>query len=83
VFARLRKTCEWLARALCDAGVDAAAYHAGQDAAQRLRTQRAWSQGDTSVVVRPGSLLRRACAACHDALRQEAEALRPQCVINM
>ncbi len=62
-----RRASGW-ARALSDAGADAAAYHAGQDAAQRLRTQRAWSQGDTSVVVRPASLLRLSCAACGDAL---------------
>ncbi|KAK9831876.1 hypothetical protein WJX81_004403, partial [Elliptochloris bilobata] len=51
VFARLRKTCDWLAGMLCDADIDAAAYHAGRDAAQRLRTQRDWTQGATNVVV--------------------------------
>lgn len=29
VYARLRATCDWLASALSDADIEAAAYHAG------------------------------------------------------
>lgn len=37
IYARLRATCDWLAGALGDAGVDVQAYHAGKDAAQRAK----------------------------------------------
>lgn len=40
IYARLRATCDWLAGALGDAGLDCAAYHAGKDSQQRARVGR-------------------------------------------
>lgn len=51
VYAHQRKTCDWLVSGLCDADVDAAAYHAGKDPDQRARTQADWTAGNLQVVV--------------------------------
>jgi superfamily II DNA helicase RecQ len=51
IYAHQRKTCDWLASALCDVDVDAVAYHAGKDPAQRARTQADWTDGSLHVVV--------------------------------
>ncbi|GAB4818307.1 hypothetical protein N2152v2_005353 [Parachlorella kessleri] len=51
IYARLRKTCDWLASELQAADIDAAAYHAGKDMQQRSRVQSGWSEGAYSVVV--------------------------------
>eukprot|EP00887_Chlorella_sp_A99_P007094 scaffold2.g7094.t1 len=52
IFARLRKTCDWLSDQLNDAGVvECASYHAGKDSGQRGRIQADWSDGGLSFVV--------------------------------
>lgn len=51
VYAHQRKTCDWLASSLCNADVDAMAYHAGKDAEQRSRIQSQWLEGDMPIVV--------------------------------
>lgn len=51
VYAHQRKTCDWLASKLGNAGVDAAAYHAGKDAAERSRAQAQWMEGAFDCIV--------------------------------
>ena len=51
VYAHTRKTCDWLAAKLGNAGVDAAAYHAGKDAGERSRAQEQWMEGAYDCVV--------------------------------
>ena len=51
VYCGRRQTCDELAGALAEAGVDAVAYHAGKDAATRSRLQRGFCGGDTRVMV--------------------------------
>jgi RecQ family ATP-dependent DNA helicase len=51
VYARLRASCDAVAAALRDAGVEASAYHAAMDAPRRARTQRDWTEGGIDVVV--------------------------------
>ena len=41
-----RQTCEQLADLLCEAGVDAVAYHAGLDPARRAALQRDFCGGE-------------------------------------
>ena len=48
IYARLRTTCDWLAGALCDADLEAAAYHAGKDSQQRSKVR--WPPGLGSEV---------------------------------
>jgi superfamily II DNA helicase RecQ len=42
IYARLRKTCDWLASELQNAEIEAAAYHAGKDTQQRSRVS--WAE---------------------------------------
>ncbi|CAL5227140.1 g10051 [Coccomyxa viridis] len=51
VYAHQRKTCDWLAAKLGNAGVDAAAYHAGRDASERSRAQAQWMDGAFDCIV--------------------------------
>ena len=51
VYAHTRKTCDWLAAKLGNAGLDAAAYHAGKDATERSRAQEQWMEGAYDCVV--------------------------------
>ena len=51
VYAHTRKTCDWLVAKLGNAGVDAAAYHAGKDAGERSRAQEQWMEGAYDCVV--------------------------------
>ena len=51
VYCGRRQTCDELADALAEAGVDAVAYHAGKDAATRSRLQRGFCGGETRVMV--------------------------------
>lgn len=51
IYARLRTTCDYLAAALIDADIEAAAYHAGLDTTARHRTQADWTQGACNIVV--------------------------------
>ena len=51
IYARLRATCDFLAAALNDADIEAAAYHAGLETAARHRTQADWTQGACNIVV--------------------------------
>ena len=51
VYAHQRKTCDWLAAKLGNAGVDAAAYHAGRDAPERSRAQAQWMEGAFDCIV--------------------------------
>ena len=51
VYAHQRKTCDWLAAKLGNAGVDAAAYHAGRDASERSRAQAQWMEGAFDCIV--------------------------------
>ena len=51
VYAHQRKTCDWLAAKLVNAGVDAAAYHAGRDASERSRAQAQWMDGAFDCIV--------------------------------
>jgi bloom syndrome protein len=51
VYCRLRSTCDWLAARLGDAGLEAAAYHAGMDPGRRARVQADWGEGATHIVV--------------------------------
>ncbi|KAL4426260.1 hypothetical protein ABPG77_009875 [Micractinium sp. CCAP 211/92] len=52
VYARLRATCDWLAREIGNAeAAAAAAYHAGKDSEQRSRVQQGWSEGAYDCVV--------------------------------
>lgn len=46
VYARLRKTCDHLASLLVEAGVDAAAYHAGKDPDRRKRVRLGGRSGE-------------------------------------
>jgi superfamily II DNA helicase RecQ len=60
VYARLRATCDWLAGALCDAGFEAGAYHAGKDTQQRSRVRSpAFCSSSTAGSQR--SLRRKCC----------------------
>lgn len=51
VYAHLRATCDWVASALIDADIDAAAYHAGKSAHVRRSVQRNWVDGSLTCVV--------------------------------
>lgn len=51
IYARLRATCDWVAGELADADIEAAAYHAGKDMAQRHKIQGDWKEGAIDVVV--------------------------------
>ncbi|KAL4436561.1 hypothetical protein ABPG75_003700 [Micractinium tetrahymenae] len=52
IYARLRATCDWLAKEIENAEVvEVAAYHAGKDAEQRSRIQQGWSEGAYDCVV--------------------------------
>jgi superfamily II DNA helicase RecQ len=51
VYARTRDRVDALAAALCNAGVDAAAFHAGKDSHARARVSEQWSRGELNVVV--------------------------------
>lgn len=51
VYCHRRETCEKVAGALCDAGLDAAPFHAGLDDGHRARTQRDWASDALRVVV--------------------------------
>src|ERR687885_2428505 len=51
VYATTRKECEELAASLRRSGVDAAAYHAGMDAAERSSVQERFMTDELSVVV--------------------------------
>lgn len=51
VYALSRKRVEQTAAALCDAGIDAVAYHAGLPAAERLNAQTRFLREDGVVVV--------------------------------
>ena len=51
IYAHQRKTCDWLASKLGNAGVDAAAYHAGRDASERSRAQAQWMEGAFDCIV--------------------------------
>jgi len=50
VYAQSRKAVERLAERLREAGVNAAAYHAGMDAADRARTQEAFTRDEVRVI---------------------------------
>ncbi len=50
VYAQSRKAVERLAEKLREAGVDAAAYHAGMDAADRARTQERFTRDEVRVI---------------------------------
>ena len=69
VYCGRRQTCDELAGALAEAGVDAVAYHAGKDAATRSRLQRGFCGGDTRVMVAtvPRTMESARCAAQHTA----------------
>ena len=51
IYAHLRATCDWLASALIDADIDAAAYHAGKSAHVRRSVQCNWVDGSLTCVV--------------------------------
>ncbi len=51
VYARTRRGVDELAARLREAGVDAAAYHAGLGREERTRVQRRFALGETSVIV--------------------------------
>lgn len=51
VYCRLRSTCDEVATFLCNAEIDAAAYHAGMDPARRARVQQEWTSGAIATVV--------------------------------
>lgn len=71
VYARLRATCDWVASALIDADIDAAAYHAGKSPHVRRSVQRNWVDGSltcvVATIVSSSALWCRSClpAACH------------------
>jgi ATP-dependent DNA helicase RecQ len=50
VYAQSRRAAESLARALCEAGVRAAPYHAGLDAEERARNQEGFLRDEVQVV---------------------------------
>jgi ATP-dependent DNA helicase RecQ len=50
VYAATRKTAEGAGRVLCDAGIDAAVYHAGLKDDERTRVQEAFAAGSLRVV---------------------------------
>ena len=51
VYVTLQKTAERVARLLSEAGLEAAAYHAGLEAEERTRVQEAWMASDRGIVV--------------------------------
>ena len=51
IYARLRRTVDWLTDKLWEAGLDAAAFHAGRDEAARHAVLRDWMAGDCPIVV--------------------------------
>lgn len=51
VYCRKRSTCDEVAKALQDADIDAAAYHAGLDGSRRTKVQREWKEGGLDVIV--------------------------------
>ncbi|KAK9864131.1 hypothetical protein WJX84_002643 [Apatococcus fuscideae] len=51
VYAHLRATCDWVASALIDADIDAAAYHAGKSTHVRRSIQQDWVDGSLTCVV--------------------------------
>jgi superfamily II DNA helicase RecQ len=51
VYARTRDRVDALAAALCNAGVDADAFHAGRDPQHRARVAEQWSRRELQVVV--------------------------------
>ncbi len=51
VYCRTRKEVERVSDLLCDADVDADAYHAGRDESRRRKLQDEWTVGLTRVVV--------------------------------
>ena len=51
IYVSLQRTAEWVAEKLCEAGLDARAYHAGLDADQRSRIQDWFLQNDEVIVV--------------------------------
>eukprot|EP00803_Ostreobium_quekettii_P002526 evm.model.scf_1208EXC.5 EVM.evm.TU.scf_1208EXC.5 scf_1208EXC:23974-27549(-) len=51
VYARLRKTCDWLSSALADREIDACSYHAGMNTDMRNRVLRDWLAGTVDIVV--------------------------------
>jgi len=51
IYALSRKSCEGLAEFLREHGVEAAAYHAGMEPAERTRVQDAFSRDEIDVVV--------------------------------
>jgi len=68
VYCGRRQTCDELAGALAEAGVDAVAYHAGKDAATRSRLQRGFCGGDTRVMVATVPTHDRVHDGVHDGL---------------
>ena len=51
VYCRTRKEVERIASRLCDADIDAAAYHGGLEEGRRKRMQEDWTDGSTRVIV--------------------------------
>ena len=50
IYCTTQKACEGLAQVLCDAGVSAAAYHAGLSRAERAAAHESWLAGRLKVV---------------------------------
>ena len=84
VYAHQRKTCDWLASKLGNAGVDATAYHAGKDGAERNRAQAQWMEGAFDCIVATVAFgmvsisvylshVARECCACENALCHAAQ----------
>ena len=51
VYCLARKTTEWVAELLCNAGIEALAYHAGLPSEERMRRQTAFLREDGIVMV--------------------------------